>query len=57
MKPTDASIGRFRSAWKKEYGEDLPKELAREYAEDLLELGKIVYRNRIITRGRAPPSA
>jgi len=56
MKPSDAGIDRFRSVWKKEYGEDLPHDLAREYAEDLLALGKIVYRNRIIARGRAPPT-
>lgn len=50
MTTSDASIDRFRSAWKKEYGEDLSNDLAQEYAEELLKLGRIIYRNRILER-------
>ena len=56
MSPANPSIGGFCVAWKKAYGEELPEELAREYAGELLELGMIIYRNRIIAKERAPPS-
>ena len=57
MKPTDAGTigGRFGDVWEHVYHERLPANIAREYADDLLALGKIVYRNRIITRERSPP--
>ena len=55
MKPSASSIGKFRSLWKSEYGEELPEELAREYAGELLKLGRVIYRNRIVARERAPP--
>tara|TARA_Y100000310_G_C20682873_1_gene817086 strand:- start:835 stop:1026 length:192 start_codon:yes stop_codon:yes gene_type:complete len=47
MKPSSAGIGPFREYWLQVYGEELSQEAAKEYAQDLLELGEIVYRHRI----------
>lgn len=55
MKLTEAAFGRFKRIAERE-GIDLSLDDARECAEDLLALGGIVYRKRIIERGREPSS-
>ncbi len=55
MNLSDPSIDRFREIWKQTYGKELPEEDSREYATDLLKLGEVIYRNRLITKNRKPP--
>lgn len=55
MKLSDASVGEFRALWKEHFGEELTEEIAREYAESVLELGEIVYEPYLRARERGPP--
>ncbi len=47
MKPSTAGISRFREHWLQVYGEELGQEDAQQFAQDLLEIGEIIYRHRL----------
>ncbi len=55
MKLTDTDIGQFRELWRKETGQDISEESAREYAEDVLSLVAIVMEPLCKPREEKPP--
>ena len=52
---TDQDIGEFRELWRKETGQEIPPETAREYAEDILGIVSIVVEPLIKPREEKPP--
>lgn len=42
MNLTPQDIGEFQQLWKRETGQDIPPETAREYAEDILAIVALV---------------
>ena len=55
MQLTDTDIGTFRELWRKETGQNISDETAREYAEDVLGLVTVVMEPLCKPREEKPP--
>lgn len=55
MQLTDTDIGEFRELWRKEVGQDISHETAREYAQDILALVSIAAEPLTRAREEKPP--
>ncbi|TSC57252.1 MAG: hypothetical protein Greene041662_1011 [Candidatus Peregrinibacteria bacterium Greene0416_62] len=55
MQLTDTDIGEFRELWRKETGQEIPTETARQYAEDILGIIAIVAEPLTRAREEKPP--
>lgn len=55
MQLTDTDIGQFRELWRKETGENISDETAREYAGDILGLVALVVEPLSKPREEKPP--
>lgn len=55
MKLTDTDIGTFRELWRKETGQNISDEAAREYAYDVLGIVAIAAEPLIKPREEKPP--
>jgi hypothetical protein len=55
MQLTDTDIGQFRALWRKETGQDISPETAREYAEDILGIVAIIAEPLTKPREEKPP--
>jgi hypothetical protein len=52
---SEQDIGTFRELWRKETGQEIPPQTAREYAEDILGIVAIVAEPLTRTREKKPP--
>ena len=55
MSLTTQEIGQFRELWRKETGQNISDDVAREYAEDVLSLVAIVMEPQCKPKEEKPP--